>query len=385
MRMILVMLLGTCCGGCASSGLLDFTKDEPPAPPPRSRVVESLCIWQPAEGVGLQGEPTRGFAGQILFFSRDLSAPIPADGDVRIYVFDDQGTEEEQARPIHQFDFPSEVWQTYLHESTLGPGYSLFIPYTRKGAHQARCSLRLRLTPKNGPVVYSDMVSIILQGKSPSEEKEPELTREERERLAREKLVHQKLAELTPSGNPRLARDVKQPPATAEKATQSTSRQSTNPGGGGSAAAAGPERSTVPANSDYDDRLGRVERMLNQLLENQLAKQSAAPASQQSAALRGESTSGVTQTIRNVSYEIDAHPFEQQPAGRRHRLTSAVHRTSPIAPTSAEQLPEEAGRKSHLIDASEHDFAGSWREQTGGSRGNSPHPLAEFGDVQPGE
>lgn len=378
MRLILVMLLGTCCGGCASSGLLDFTKDEPPAPPPRSRVVESLCIWQPAEGVGLQGEPTRGFAGQILFFSRDLSAPIPADGDVRIYVFDDQGTEEEQTRPIHQFDFPSEVWQTYLHESTLGPGYSLFIPYTRKGPHQARCSLRLRLTPKNGPVVYSDMVSIILQGKSPSEDKEPELSREERERLAREKLAHQKLAELTPSGSPRLARDLKQPSATADTIRQAAAVQSTKSDSRAVHSSAEPLGNPALPDSGYDDRLGRVERILNQLLQNQLAQQDATHGINQPAPDRVERHPGAQQDIRNVSYETDAHPFEEQPAGRRHRLTSAVHHTPAGDAAPAERGQWEDARESHPFESPDDGFSGSWQDHADASQEISPHPLAEF-------
>jgi hypothetical protein len=127
-------------------------------------VARILCFWEPSEGLGVDGRPTRGFAGQLLFMTNGGAMPAEVNGDVRIYVFDDQGTYEEQARPIHQFDFKSAAWSQHLGETTLGPAYQVFIPYTRKGPHQARCALRVRLQPGDGPVVFSEMVKVILPG-----------------------------------------------------------------------------------------------------------------------------------------------------------------------------------------------------------------------------
>ncbi len=127
-------------------------------------VMEVFCLWDDGEGRGLDGLPARGFAGQIMFFTAGQKEAVKIDGDVRIYVFDDQGDAEEQARPIHQFDFTADAWNTYLRPSDFGGTYQLFIPYTRKGGHQAQCTLRVRYTPPGGQPLYSKPTTVTLKG-----------------------------------------------------------------------------------------------------------------------------------------------------------------------------------------------------------------------------
>ncbi|WP_437190910.1 hypothetical protein [Planctomicrobium sp. SH527] len=129
-------------------------------------VFEAICLWEQGEGNGLDGLPTRGFVGQVMFFAHGIDAPVRVDGDLMVYVFDDVGTEEEQQKPIHQFEFNSVAMKAFLTETNVGTAYQFFIPYTRKGAQKATCSLRVRLTPKTGNPVYSKMSSIVLAGKT---------------------------------------------------------------------------------------------------------------------------------------------------------------------------------------------------------------------------
>lgn len=156
----IVMSLTT---GCTSTSLFTAKKEFPKADA-KNPAVEILAIWQPAEGRGSNGVPTRGFAGQFLFFNGQHHSPVEVDGAVRVYLFDDRGTPQQQAKPIHQFDFEAEVWKSHLKKSTLGPSYHVFIPYPRKDMLQARCSLRVRLTPTNGPVIYSESANVVLPG-----------------------------------------------------------------------------------------------------------------------------------------------------------------------------------------------------------------------------
>jgi len=129
----------------------------------------------------LNNEPSRGFAGQLYFFPRDGEEPIQVDGDVRIYVFDDQGSKKEQVRPLHQFDFSPEAWNTYLYNSQFGPCYQLFIPYTREGHKQAECVVRLRYKPKSGgPTVYTKLVDVKLPGVTDGQDTKPLVERIER-------------------------------------------------------------------------------------------------------------------------------------------------------------------------------------------------------------
>src|SRR5579872_5219778 len=161
-RPALVCLLA-CLTGCASLGALNLSREEFPKSGPKNPVVRIVGIWQAADGVS-GNHASRGFSGQILFFDSDTKLPAQVDGEVLVYVFDDQGSAEEQIKPIHEFKYPADTWNAFLGRGPLGATYSVFIPYTRPGLHQANCTLRLRYTPKQGPTIYSDMVQVLLPG-----------------------------------------------------------------------------------------------------------------------------------------------------------------------------------------------------------------------------
>ena len=158
--------------GCAATNIFKFGGDQFPKSGPNNPVVRILGLWQPMQGPGLQNETARGIGGQILFFDKNDEAPAQVDGDVMIYVFDDEGSEEEQARPIHQFHFSPGAWNTHLYKGSLGATYDIFVPYTRPGVQEAKCAIRVRYTPKGGIPVYSEMVNVILPGrKKPKQSK----------------------------------------------------------------------------------------------------------------------------------------------------------------------------------------------------------------------
>jgi hypothetical protein len=150
---------------CGCSHISVFSRDKIGRADQQNPAAEIISLWQPAKGPGPTGVPGRGFAGQILFFTRGSGAPVAVDGDVRVYLFDNQGTAEEQAKPIWQFDFPAQDWQNFGSVGTLGPSYNIFIPYVREGQQQAECAVQIRFTPKAGPVVFSEMTQVTLPGR----------------------------------------------------------------------------------------------------------------------------------------------------------------------------------------------------------------------------
>ncbi len=151
--------------GCATMHL-PFVKDRMEKATARNPVTQIICIWQQSEGRDPSGMPCRGFAGQILFLAGRSSLPVQIEGDVRIYLFDDQGSSEEQSKPMHQYDFDTGAWARHLTKGTLGPTYSVFVPYTRRGTHEAKCALRIRLKTGDEPAVFSDMATIPLEGRT---------------------------------------------------------------------------------------------------------------------------------------------------------------------------------------------------------------------------
>lgn len=156
--------------GCATMKLPNFKKERYAKADANNPVTQIICIWQPAEGQGLDELPSRGFAGQIVFLTANSPTPVEVDGDVTIYLFDDQGTPEERSKPLHVFRFIDGSWQTYLAPTAWGPTHQLFIPYVRKGYHRASCSLTVQLETPDGHRVTSAMANIVLPGSgSPSE------------------------------------------------------------------------------------------------------------------------------------------------------------------------------------------------------------------------
>jgi hypothetical protein len=151
--------------GCATSGLLKVSKTDYPKAGPKNPVVRILGVWEPAMGIGLDNKTTRGFSGQIYFFSQGSDLAAKVDGDVRVYVFDDDGSAEDQMRALHEANFAADAWNAFLTKGPLGATYNVFIPYIRSGNHEAKCTLRIRYKPANGPVAYSDFVNIVLEGK----------------------------------------------------------------------------------------------------------------------------------------------------------------------------------------------------------------------------
>ena len=159
-----IVLLSTSCGCTTAIKSVTAKFDKPPEPH-GGELSEVMALWQPGEGRGADGLPTRGFAGQIFFFRPGNAEPVPVDADIVIYVFDNVGSPEEQKEPVHRFHFSSEAFQTHLGPSSVGTCYQLFLPYTRPGDHHAVCSLRVIAQPRNGSRTASQSADVTLEGR----------------------------------------------------------------------------------------------------------------------------------------------------------------------------------------------------------------------------
>ena len=220
-------------------------------------VVQVLCLWQQAEGRDPEGYPCKGFSGQILFLSNKAATPVQCDGDVRIYLFDDQGDTEAQAKPLRQFDFDAGSWDVHLTKTSLGPTYSVFVPYVRRGVKDANCALRIRLKPKTGPVVFSELSNMPLNGnKKPvmGESAKP-LSIEETDRMAADEMAGKLLRTTTISmgSNPKTTESLAGPKK-EEKVNQIQ-------------LASHEVVSESPKESAEAERIRRLESMVQQLLE----------------------------------------------------------------------------------------------------------------------
>ncbi|MCA9015224.1 MAG: hypothetical protein KDA77_07810 [Planctomycetaceae bacterium] len=172
--LLMLILFSSSLSGCTSLALSSWNwKTAKNFASPHKPAVEIVALWEPAEGKGVDGLPTRGFAGQLLFFQHNNSSPVYVKGEVLVYLYDDQGELKEQSKPLHQYKFDSGAWQVHAVESTLGPAYQVFIPYVRKGRDQAECALRVQLSQPGSADIYSRMISVKLEGKTPQPAEQP--------------------------------------------------------------------------------------------------------------------------------------------------------------------------------------------------------------------
>lgn len=168
------LLLGiSVMSGCSSTSLLQTSANvmKAPAamiesvrsPPPVSKM---LCLWEPAEGQGLDEKPARGFAGQVMFFTHGKPTPIKVKGTVRIFEYIDYDSEAPDREPDHTFTFDSGAWSAHRAEGTLGHSYNVFLPYVKKDKGHAVCALRVEIETEDGHKVSSPYTEVTLASKT---------------------------------------------------------------------------------------------------------------------------------------------------------------------------------------------------------------------------
>lgn len=132
------------------------------------RVAKILCLWEAAEGQGLDEKPSRGFAGQVMFFGYGEATPIKTDGIVRIYEYTDYDPDEAEPEPAHVFVFDNGGWNAHMAEGTLGRTYNVFLPYVEKKTNHVVCALRVEYESKDGRKTSSPFTQVTLAAKTSS-------------------------------------------------------------------------------------------------------------------------------------------------------------------------------------------------------------------------
>ncbi|NQV26065.1 MAG: hypothetical protein HQ518_17030 [Rhodopirellula sp.] len=148
--------------GCTSLSLPHFGQSS--AAKASGKPARCLCLWQPVNTQDEAGRAVRGFGGQVYFFEANSEEPVAVAGDVRVFIFDDVGTPEQQARPKDIQNYDQFVWKSFLSQSQFGTNYKLFVPYQRDDEYERVCSLRLRLVRPDGTQLFSDMATVKLDG-----------------------------------------------------------------------------------------------------------------------------------------------------------------------------------------------------------------------------
>lgn len=128
-------------------------------------VARVVCLWEPAQGTGVDGKPARGFAGQILFFGPGSDAACRVHGEVRVIEYDRYDPDDEEPVPLHTFTFTPEAWDVHRTEGSLGHSYSVFIPYMQKSRDPVNCGVKVEYVAADGRIVASEITEVMLPAK----------------------------------------------------------------------------------------------------------------------------------------------------------------------------------------------------------------------------
>jgi hypothetical protein len=138
-----------------------------PAQPVEAKEPYKLTIiWSDAVYTTAGKPPTRGFGGRVFFYDA-AENPVPVDGELMIFAFDDSKPGGPGEKPDRQYAFTREHLQNHYGPSKLGPSYSIWVPWQQIGGEKRNISLLPVFTSASGKVVMGQQVPIELPGKQP--------------------------------------------------------------------------------------------------------------------------------------------------------------------------------------------------------------------------
>lgn len=136
-----------------------WTKEKPIPQPDRV-----LAVWTDTvlHQTGQSG--VRGFGGRVYFYEQDETDPIEVDGGLAIYVFDADKLQAHDQRPLRKFVFTAEQFATHMSRTSLGPSYSVWLPWGEVGGPPLRLSLIARYEGTAGGTTISEPTIKLLPG-----------------------------------------------------------------------------------------------------------------------------------------------------------------------------------------------------------------------------
>lgn len=135
-----------------------WSKKNPVVPDRILTVWSDSVLHQP----GLTG--VRGFGGRVYFYQAPSTEPMEVDGGVAVYVFDADELNPKDQKPVRKYVFTADQLAQHMSKSSLGPSYSLWLPWDEVGGQSRRLSLITRFEGRQGGTVISDPSIKLLPG-----------------------------------------------------------------------------------------------------------------------------------------------------------------------------------------------------------------------------
>lgn len=106
----------------------------------------------------------RGFGGRIFFYLKDQTDPIKVDGRLAVYVFDAEDADPMNQKPLRKYLFTAEQFASHMSKTSIGPSYSVWLPWGEVGGPQMKLSIIARFEGVEGGTTISDPTIKLLPG-----------------------------------------------------------------------------------------------------------------------------------------------------------------------------------------------------------------------------
>ena len=106
----------------------------------------------------------RGFGGRVYFYTKEKTDPVEVDGSFAVYVFDADDNAPSDQKPLRKFVFTADQFKTHMSKTSMGPSYSVWIPWGEVGGEPRRLSLISRFEGREGGTTISDPTIKMLPG-----------------------------------------------------------------------------------------------------------------------------------------------------------------------------------------------------------------------------
>ena len=170
------LVLLSCAAGCqtwmkppAIVNPMTWFKD--PSHEEKHGVPQRLVVLWADDVMGQTGKPsTRGFGGRLYFYNAD-DKPIPVEGQLTIYAYDDTIPKKgSQRNPDRKFVFTAEQFQSHFSESQIGPSYSIWVPWEDIDGPRRDISLVPVFISSSGKVIMGPQTINVLAARTPEGE-----------------------------------------------------------------------------------------------------------------------------------------------------------------------------------------------------------------------
>ena len=118
----------------------------------------------------------RGFGGRVYFYEKDKPDPIAVEGSLAVYAFDADDESLDSQKPLRKFAFTAEQFASHMSKTSIGPSYSLWLPWSVVGEEAKKLSLITRFEGIDGGTTISDPVIKLLPGLSKKSEPQTRVT-----------------------------------------------------------------------------------------------------------------------------------------------------------------------------------------------------------------